>query len=174
MKAKSLALIFAVFSTSYINSSYAADGTVNFTGNIRADACTVSATSQTLNVALGTVSATSFSSVGDKTSSAPFQIQLTACPPTVTSVAVRFDGVSDDTNPDLLKLDSGQTATGVGIEIADSSGAPIPLHVDSVPYTVDGGTNAVDMDFNGRYVSTSLTVGAGTANATSQFTIMYP
>jgi len=136
------------------------------------DACTVDTASKDMTVVLGDVATTAFTAAGDKASPEKFQINLTACPSAVTAVTVKFDGVSDATNTDLLALDSGQTATGVGIEIADKNGNPIALHTASPSYPVATGGTAT-LDFIGRYVATTATVGAGTANGTSQFTINY-
>ncbi|WP_370567863.1 fimbrial protein, partial [Enterobacter cloacae complex sp. P4RS] len=82
--------VYVACLTSIGSLAYGADGTIQFTGNITTDACTVDATSagtQTAN--LGTIASTAFTSSGDAAGSAPFQILLTACPATVTSVSVR-------------------------------------------------------------------------------------
>jgi major type 1 subunit fimbrin (pilin) len=155
------------------NIASAGDGTINFTGNIISDACTVSTGDADQTVALGDVSTTAFSAAGDKASPTTFKIDLSACPSTVTKVTVKFDGVSDSKNSALLALDADQTATGVGIEIADAQGNAIPLHSASAQYTVNTTTKAATLNFLGRYVATAATVGAGTANGTSQFTINY-
>ena len=172
MKKTFLAAIIASSVMGVTGISYAADGTVKFTGNITADACTASAESQDLSVSLGTVSATSFSAAGDKSSPTKFTINLSDCPSSITAVSVKFDGISDTTSSNLLKLDSGSTATGVGVEISDVTGTPLPLHTASSPYAIaQDGTAA--LDFVGRYVSTTSSVGAGTADATAQFSINY-
>lgn len=150
----------------------AADGTVRFTGNIIADACKVDTASKDQTVNLGDVASSSFTSAGDKASPTKFNIQLSNCPATVTQVAVKFDGLSDTANTNLLKLDSDQTAANVGIEIADVTGAPIALHTASPLYAIAADGSA-KMEFIGRYVSTAASVTPGTANGTSDFTINY-
>lgn len=154
------------------NMAHAADGTVKFTGNIIADACTVDTASKDQTVVLGDVSTKAFAAAGDKASPTKFKIKLTSCPASLTSVLVKFDGVSDSANTNLLKLDSAQTATAVGIEIADNNGVPIPLHTASPTYPI-AADHTADLTFIGRYVATAAAVGAGTANGTSQFTINY-
>lgn len=149
----------------------AADGTINFTGNIISEACEVDAGYQNQTVILGDVSSQSFQAAGDKSSPTGFQIVLENCAAAISEVTVKFDGPADSGNVELLALNSGETATGVGIEIADSVGNPIPLYAASAPYLVAGG--GVTMNFISRYVATAATVGAGSANATSQFTINY-
>lgn len=159
---------FALTSTGMVN---AADGTVNFTGNIIANACTVTTATANQTVVLGDVATTAFSAAGAKASPTKFNIQLTNCDAAIHQVAIKFDGVSDPTNASLLKLDSGQTATGVGIEISDASGNVIPLHTASATTAISSG--AATLNFVGRYVSTVAAVTAGTANGTSQFTLNY-
>lgn len=162
----SLSLMFTAFAVN------AADGTIQFTGNITNDSCTVDTTSAgTQTASLGTIAATSFGSSGEAAGSAPFQIVLTACPATVTSVAVRFDGNADATDARLLALDSGSSASAVGVGIYDDAGTIIPMHADSKTYAVT--TTGATMNFEGKYVSTGTTVGEGSANATTEFTIQY-
>ncbi len=101
-----------------------------------------------------------------------FTINVSECPETVTGANVKFDGTSDNNDRSLLALDSGSgIATGVGIQIADKNGTAIPLHTASTDYALAKGANA--LDFVARYVSTGPAVTTGTANGTSEFTIIY-
>lgn len=169
MKKTLLAVVMA--SSVFAGVAHAADGQVKFVGNITATACTVDSTSKDQEVSLGTIATTAFTAAGDKAAPKDFQIKLTGCPDTVKNVAVKFDGVSDSTNATLLALDSGMTATNVGVEISDASGNVLSLHDTSAQYAV--ASNAATIDLVGRYVATAAGVGAGTANATTQFTIDY-
>ncbi|EAM8641815.1 fimbrial protein [Salmonella enterica] len=154
-------------------SAVAADGTIHFTGSITDQTCTVDSGTQSLNVDLGKVSQASLDgAAGMKAAPTRFSLSVSDCPDTVTGANVKFDGTSDGVNQNLLALDSGTgIATGVGIEIADKNGTPIPLHSASADYTLAAGTNS--LDFVARYVSTGTAVTTGTANGTSQFTINY-
>ena|SRR5688572_33092806 len=74
----------------------AADGTINFIGQIVATTCDVNGGSTaSINVDLGTVAATSFTAAGDTSSPTAFTISLTNCPTTFTAAAVKFDGTAD-------------------------------------------------------------------------------
>ncbi len=151
---------------------HAADGTINFIGQIVATTCDVNGGSNaSINVDLGTVAATSFTAAGDTSSPTAFTISLTNCPATFTAAAVKFDGTADAVDNQLLEVTGG--ATGVGIEIADNQGTPIPLYTASRFYPIDATSEGVDMNFIARYRSTGATVGEGAANGTSQFTINY-
>lgn len=172
-----VASILAVSLISLFSVAQAADGTVNFVGEIIADACQVDAGSQNLTVNLGKVAATSFGAAGAKSSPTAYQIKLSQCPASATGVTIKYDGLSDTGNTDLLKLDPvaapGTAASGVGIEIADSAGNTIPLHSNSSVFTINSADNTAVLDFVARYVSTAATVTPGVANGTSQFTINY-
>lgn len=173
MKKLSLSLISCgIIAVCLGGNAMAADGTITFTGSLTADACTVDAGSQNMSVDMGEVATTAFSGgPGTKSSPTKFDIQLTACPDTVTGAAVKFDGETDPTNPNLLKLDSDAVATGVGIEISDNSGTPIALHTASTVYPLQEGDNT--LSFVSRYVSTDAQPGAGATKATSLFTLNY-
>lgn len=151
----------------------AADGTIKFSGSIADQTCSVDSTSQSQLVELGKVAKSALNgAVGQKTAPTRFTLMIKSCPETITGATFKFDGVGDDKYPDLLTLDSGSgVATGVAVEIADRTGTPIPLHVASKQYPLVAGSNS--LDFVARYVSTATAVTVGTANATTQFTIIY-
>lgn len=151
----------------------AADGTIHFTGSITDQTCKIDTGSQNLPVNLGNVAQTALNGAkGMRAAPTQFTINMSECPETVTGANVKFDGTSDNNDQSLLALDSGTgIATGVGIQIADKNGAVIPLHSASSDYTLAEGANA--LDFVARYVSTGPAVTTGTANGTSEFTIIY-
>ncbi|HDN7459998.1 TPA: fimbrial protein [Salmonella enterica subsp. enterica serovar Eastbourne] len=169
MALSTLCLAGGVFSTT----AGAADGTIHFTGTITDQTCTVDSSSANLTVPLGNIARTALNgAAGMKAAPTRFTLTLTNCPETVKGASVKFDGLSDSTNPDLLALDSGDgVASGVGIEIADKSGTPVPLHTASPQYALSSGSN--NLVFVARYVSTGTAVTTGRANGTSQFTIDY-
>ncbi|MBL0573296.1 fimbrial protein [Aeromonas hydrophila] len=156
-----------------MNAANAADGTVNFIGEITDETCTIDTGSQNLTVNLGKVSKSSLDgAAGKKSSPTGFQLNLTSCPATVTGTTVKFDGTADSNNSNLLKLtqDAG-VATGVGIEIADKVGTAIPLYSESMVYPLAAGSNS--LNFVARYVSTLASVTTGPANGVTQFTLNY-
>lgn len=173
MKKNAIAvLIGGLVFASAMNIANAADGTIHFTGTISDSTCKVDDTATDANVDLGTVSSSAFAQVGDKASPTAFKITLKDCPAEVTTASVKFDGTVDPNNHDLLKLDSGSTATGVGIELADANGTAVPVATASMAYPLTA-TAANQLDFTARYVSTAAKVTAGSANSTSEFTINY-
>ncbi|PKH26665.1 hypothetical protein CIG19_02405 [Enterobacterales bacterium CwR94] len=164
-----LAIITALFATT----AQAADGTINFTGNITDDTCDVSAASSAQNVNLGTIGSDSFAAGAGTTSAATgFSVVLSSCPASHTNVAVKFDGLPDGGNPAVLALtNTGTNAQGVGIQLRDNDGTPLSLFADSKPVAINAG-NAT-LNFSAAYVATAATVSAGDANSTANFTVVY-
>lgn len=173
MKKSIIALSLAALSLS-ASAVYAADGTINFTGSVTTDACTVDTASASQTVALGKVSPTSFKAAGDVASPTKFTIKLTTCPASVSSAAVRFDGTPNATDSRLLSLSSGQTAAGLAVAIYESdSKTIIPLHTASTAITLDSKKAINEMSYVAKYMSTAASVTAGGANASTNFTISY-
>lgn len=154
--------------------SFAADGTINFTGTITDATCKVTPGSANQTVALGTVSSSSFTSAGSQSSPTKFSIVLTQCPASAASARIKFDGPADATNSNLVALTSGTgVATGVGVGIYESNGTTqIPVATASASKTLSTSSDTT-FSFIAKYVSTTATVTAGTANAVSNFTVTY-
>lgn len=166
-----LSIMTGLFAASAVN---AADGTINFTGNITDAACTVDSTSASQTVNLGTVASTAFTAAGVTAAPTSFTIKLTNCPSTVTAAAVKFDGTSNTTNTQILKLSTDSTATGVGVAIYEKDGSTlVPMHTASAKQTLDSSLTTNSLAFVAKYMSTAASVTAGTANATTDFTIAY-
>ena len=132
-------LAFAIISSLFVASSHAADGTINFNGNITDDTCDISTASKTQTVKLGTISSSSFAS-GNPSAATGFSVVLSNCPATHSNIAVKFDGTPDGGNPAVLALtDTPTKATGVGIQLRDADGSVLPLFTDSKPVAINSG-----------------------------------
>lgn len=158
--------------------AFAADGTINFTGEIVDTPCSLAPSSQNLTVPLGKVARTSLDgAVGKKSTPAKFTINLVGCGATAKGATVTFAGTADATKSDLLSLSGSGVvgpvarADGVAVEIDDSAGTKIPLGSASASYALAAGDNA--LQFQAAYVSTKPTVSVGPGNANAQFTIAY-
>lgn len=172
---KNLIAVAVLASSAFSVSAFAADGQVNFTGEIIDAACQVVNTpSNPLNVVLGKVAKTAFTGTGSTASATKFTLQLTNCPATVSTASVKFDGTSVNGDTTLLALtqESG-VATGVGIQLADASNTVLPLYTASMAYPLVSGTATNNLDFVARYIATADTVTAGPANSMASFTVNY-
>lgn len=151
------------------------EGQVNFTGEIIDSACeVVNNLSNPVNVQLGKVSKTAFTGAGSTASDTRFDIQLQNCPETVTAASITFGGTPDQDNSNVLALtpDTG-VATGVGIQLLDSSKQPLNLYTASAAYPLQSGTAVNNLEFVARYIQTKSAVTAGLANSVSTFTVTY-
>jgi len=155
----------------------AADGTINFTGEIVDAPCSISPNSQNMTVPLGKVARTVLDGgKGKKATPAKFTIDLLGCGATAKGATVSFTGTPDLDDATTLRLaNAGQvgvtTASGVAIELGDSAATKIPLGSESAQYVLGQGDNA--LKFQAVYVSTKDTVTVGPANSVAQFTVNY-
>ncbi|VXC92846.1 fimbrial protein [Serratia oryzae] len=151
----------------------AADGQVNFEGQIITEACqVVNNMSNPAEVALGKVAASALAKKGDTASPQKFILSLKNCPPSVSAAQVSFDGdAATSENNSLALTQVADMATGVGVQISDTS-AVLPLRTPSVAYPLTAGVDN-DLAFVARYVATTDTVTPGPANAVATFSITY-
>lgn len=171
---KKTLITLALVASGFVASSvYAADGTVNFVGEITDSACIVDSTSQTLQVTLGKVAATSFNGAGSYSAATQFKLVLKDCPTGATTATVKFDGTSVANDNSVLALTPGG-ATGVGVELSDASQHVVNLFTNSAPYTLaTGAGSSTDLDFTARYKALGSAIEPGVANASVQFSIIY-
>lgn len=152
----------------------AADGTINFTGNITDAACTITPSTANQVVSLGTVSSSAFTSAGSTASPTRFKIVLTACPVTVTSATVKFDGPADTANSSLLALTSATgVATGVAVGLYENDATTQVVLGSASASQALSATSNTTFEFVAKYVATNTSVIAGSANAVSDFTVSY-
>lgn len=173
MRKSFIAMLIATTSIFVANNALAADGTIDFTGEIIDNACELAAGSDALKVNLGKVSKTALPSAGVTAAATKFTIKLINCPATVSTASVKFDAesYSGDDTVIALKQESG-VATGVGIQITDDANTVVPLFTASKTYPLkEGGEN--NLDFRARYIAKTDSVTAGLANANATFTINY-
>ncbi|AZD18097.1 fimbrial protein [Pseudomonas chlororaphis] len=177
-------------------SALAADGTINFTGEIIAASCKIDGGAgttvggekgkQNINVDLGKVSSDSLSGTAGGTIVGGQSINLSLdCGGTaegLKSVKLKFDPSSgsgiDSKKGSLLKV-SG-TAEGVGIGLYNGSNALVNLGAnetingDLVPNKEgDVTTYTAQLNMRAGYVANGAPVKAGTANGTLPFTLTY-
>ncbi|MBT9425339.1 type 1 fimbrial protein [Enterobacter oligotrophicus] len=170
---KKISLISAILSLSALQAANAADGVINFTGNITGTACVVDTTAIAQPVELGTVSATAFSGGNGATAASKrFNILLKSCPESISSASVRFDGITHAANPSILALNNGQTATNVGVAIYEQDNSTlIPVGSASSSITLQEDVDNT-LTYFAKYMATGA-VGAGTVNSSTAFTVTY-
>lgn len=177
------------------SSAIAADGVINFTGEITAVTCSIKAGagttvtgapgSQIVAVSLGKVSIDSLSHAGPGNSAANTVINLLLdCGNTATglsAVHVKFDPLSgsgiDLHDNKLLKVNG--TAQGVGVGIYNSDNTLLNLSAnDMIDAPLDSGsgmdaTTTATISMRATYVANGEKIAPGTANANLPFTLTY-
>ncbi|STA81204.1 fimbrial protein [Citrobacter koseri] len=170
---KKIALISAILSLSVFQAANAADGVISFTGSITGTACVVDTFAIAQPVNLGTVATTAFSGGSGATAAAKrFNIVLKSCPASISNASIRFDGITDTINPSILALSNGQTASNVGVAIYEQDNSTlIPVGSASSSVALEEDVDNT-LTYFAKYMATGA-VGAGTANSSTAFTVIY-
>jgi len=172
---KKIALISALLSLSALHTATATagDGVINFTGNITGTACVVDPSAIAQPVDLGTVATSAFSGGNGATAAAKrFNIVLKSCPESISSATIRFDGTTSSANPSILALSAGQTASNVGVALYEQDNATlIAVGTPSASVALEEDV-ANTLTYFAKYMATGA-VGAGTANSSTSFTVVY-
>jgi len=127
-------------------------------------------------VNLGSHKSSEFKGPGSFTAMTAFNVALKSCPAGINRVSYRIDAVTPIVNAanSVVALNSGSTATGVGVQLLDGSGNVFPL---GTPRNLGGYSTSAGGDyaipFHARYYQTGPVVGAGTANSAMTFTMSY-
>ncbi|SIT50578.1 Fimbrial protein [Paraburkholderia piptadeniae] len=157
--------------------SFASDGTITFTGNITPNTCTISGNGggPSFTVQLPPVSVGSFTASSPVSGKTPFNIALTNCTPSTGSASVYFEpGASVDLSTGQLKNMTG-TATYVQVQLLDSNEQKVVIGAGYSPSNqtwVSIVNGSATMTYKAAYAMTG-TVGAGTVNTTTMYSIVY-
>lgn len=192
MKLQRLLAPVAVASALFSAGAMAADGTINFNGNITASACSVAGARQTgsgdsvntqATVTLPNVSIGSLDAVGIYAGHTPFSIYLTNCEATGTlnNVRTMFTTTNPAPAPDsgsMANIATASPATGIGVSILNSSFSQIDMNginnVDTPrPLPVAGSPAAMQLDYIAAYRVLALPVTAGAVIAQASYTLTY-
>lgn len=155
-------------------SALAHDGTINVTGTIHDNTCSVSADSKALTVSMQDVANRQFARAGDGGPWQPFVLHLERCGDAAKQVSVTFAGTADAADPELLAIGSdSEAAQGVAIALYDRDKTPIPINSSAEITTLMPHQARVDLPFYARYLANGKTVRTGHANATATFSLVY-
>jgi major type 1 subunit fimbrin (pilin) len=175
MNAKIVSSVAALALSVTAFSASAANGTVDFKGEIVQSTCKVVDADQKKEVFLGKYPTTAFPTSGSASSAKAFDISLEKCE--AGDYTLRFHGNTPAGHPELLAVTGG--AAGVGVEILDNNGEILPIaqtvvNPASVNVKADGDKpGAATFNLRARYKSYQDVVTAGQANSTASFSIEY-
>lgn len=157
---------------SWTLSAAAHDGTINIDGSIEEPGCTISPDSVNQTISLGNIASSQLSQPGETSLPITFKISFEHCSSVTKTLALRFNGTSDSTNPDLVAIDSDPgAASGIAIAIKDSTSHLLPINTSTGTYSTPYSYGS--LTYYAQYMATKSNVTAGTANATVTFSMTY-
>ncbi|MEN2469123.1 fimbrial protein [Burkholderia sp. GS2Y] len=189
-------IIVAFAATLAGGAAMAADGTINFTGEIVAASCGITGGAgtsvgggkgeQAIDVKLGKISSDALGGTAGNGIAAGTLINLNLdCGNTATglnTVKMSFDPNSgsgiDSKNNSLLRVTGGAEGVGIGLYDADSKLLNLSANETFDAPLVKGGTEeaptyTANMSLRAGYVANGVTVKPGVANGTLPFTLTY-
>lgn len=162
-----------------IGSAHASDGTINITGKVVGNTCTVNGSGTSVTVALPSVTAAAMPSADITQGSTPFSMKLkctdgAATPASITgSVKAYFEGANVDMATGRIKLTGTDAAKNLQLQLLNSDDTIIKI---GDPSTINGGTfdtaGEVTLTYKVRYYATGA-VTAGSANSSVLFSLYY-
>lgn len=177
---KQLAIMVATIFTVGMGAAHAVDGTINFTGTVTADTCTIDINDQTnptLN--LGTVNTVDLAKSGDTGPATNFTLNLTSCPTTVTAASVTFSGNQDSTMNTAFTNEAIEgAATNVGVQLYDGANTEVsPDEVIDVTSALtpnsDATASEAHIPFTARMIAVGDAASAGSLVSHADYTISY-
>ncbi|PVZ86213.1 fimbrial protein [Serratia sp. S1B] len=160
----------------FMSSAYAVDGTINFTGEIVANTCTISTGGGTVTVTLPTISTSHFKDIGSRAGQTAFTIDLTGCTPASGSVAVRFTGTGDQVDPTtgLFLPTTGSLVKGVGVAVYDSTDTHIKTAGNNSVYqAINTTTGSASIPMTAWYQQYQESITPGDLKATGGIELVY-
>lgn len=163
----------ATYNTGVLNTGYGLNGnngniSVLSTVVLREVTCSVKTGTANQTISLPSASARSLASVGQTSERTPFQITMT-CDPGI-AISIKFESATADSGVASV-LGSTGGATGVGVQLLDSTQKPVVL--GQVLPLLALTTGNVTFPFFAQYYRLSAAIHPGPVNAAAIFTMSY-
>lgn len=177
---RKIQFILGILAAASSSATLAYDGTINFTGKVVAQTCSVSSGSKNLTVTLPTVSEASLAAATNTAGLTPFTIELTGCNASAASGAQNVKAYFEPnatTDYDTGNLNiAASGANNVQIQLLNADGVtPIKLGQDATGQNVTAvqiDNAAMKLRYNAQYYATAQAT-AGDVSATVNYTIVY-
>ncbi|ELY7393284.1 type 1 fimbrial protein [Cronobacter universalis] len=153
-------------------SAMADDITLQINGAITAGSCEVDTASQTKTVEMGQALASAFSQPYAYGPWVPFELSVTHCPATASTVEAVFNGQRDP-REGTAYANMG-TGRGLALQVIDTKTRMYMLPGgDPAIETVDAATHSATYEFSARYIRTTDTFAAGSFETAVQVIFTY-
>lgn len=154
-----------------VSDGFAADtSTVAIIGSVKSRTCSLATDSKDLVVDLMKNPVKQFYKKGATASPVIFKLRLSPCGMSVTSVKVKFTGIADVNNPELLQV-SG--VSGIGLQFLSDLMRPMKVNqYPDIPVILLPGKENT-LEFYARLMTTVVPVNAGTFRANASFTMEF-
>ncbi|AHG22145.1 hypothetical protein Z042_22835 [Chania multitudinisentens RB-25] len=157
-----------------ITPAFSADGTLTFNAKVYESACEIELSQSVQLADMPTGMLLNVNTVPGTYQD--FEIELKNCPQQTPQARIKLEGTAAKGNSSAFSLDEPDavaTAKGLGLYIQGSGGRITPNQT-SGNYTLDTTPGNINkLKFSAAYVVTGA-VQTGTANVTTQFTVIYP
>lgn len=153
----------------------ASTGTINFSGKVYNDTCTINVNGGGATVALPVVATSAFSTsagVALTTSATNFSIALSGCDTNLTGAQMAFSGANIDATTGNLK--NSLTTNNSNVEIELLSGASVvntKTGVNAPLIALSSGTGSTTL--TAEYITTAATTTPGLVSSSVGFTLTY-
>ncbi|GHD69955.1 fimbrial protein [Jeongeupia chitinilytica] len=166
-------VVLATMASCITGAVFAADATLNFTGNIIVPTCTVASGSVNQTITIPQAKVADFAAVGSTQQATAFNISLTSCAPS-TNVSMTVSGSPAASGTGVLANTGPAAQVGIQLLKASAAGATtgtaVTLGALTALGTVDA-TNAMTIPMVAQYYRLgAMTAGAVAAVATVNFT----
>ena len=150
----------------------ASSGTINFSGKVLADTCTI-AVNGGATVTLPTVMTAAFgSTVGTTAGDTPFTVALSGCDTNTASAQMAFSGGNiDNTSGDLTN--TAASGSNVRIRLLNSSNQAINTKTGANAPSIAVATGSGSTQMKAQYISTATATTAGLVTSSVNFTLTY-
>ncbi len=129
-----------------------------------------------VDVYLGSHRSSIFTGINSASPAATFDISLNNCPAGLSAIHYQIDAVTSvvDAANAVVNLDASSSAAGVGVQLLDGEGNPLPLGTKRPLTGYNGATGgSFKIPLRARYRQTAGTITPGSANTAMTFTIDY-
>lgn len=170
-----LCIFFVFISSLHPLFSIAHDGTINISGKISDNTCTIVPEDLNMTVDFGDVPVKQLNTIEGGSRYEQFMIRLENCAAAAKNVSILFTGTADIVDSNYLAIQTGsEYATGVSIGIYDKEKTLIPLNTEGPVTSIDSERPiTVNLQFYAKLIPTGASITPGPVKSYATFVLEY-